>query len=92
MNPWQDPNSEKTPAAKPSIDQLDKKSSGLDGSTDMGKPTKEDEKNQGLKSMVVSGSPKRWNRWHSPCPQLAGEIPLIVLAEPGELDATDPTF
>ena len=57
MNPWQDPNSEKTPAAKPSIDQLDKKSSGLDGSTDMGKPTKEDEKTR-TRSMVVSGSPK----------------------------------
>ena len=38
--------------------------------------------------MVVSGSPKRWDRWHI-IPQLAvytiytTYIPLIVLAEPG---------
>ena len=39
------------------------------------------------KSMVVSGSPKRWAWWHI-IPHLAGKIPLIyipriVLAEPG---------
>ena len=46
--------------------------------------------------MVVSGSPKRWDWWHSPIPQLAGKIPLyiplIVLAEPGGLCATVPSF
>ena len=37
-------------------------------------------------SMVVSGSPKRWDRWHSPSPigrKNATYVPLIVLAEPG---------
>ena len=29
-----------------------------------------------VKSMVASGSPKRWDRWHI-IPQLAGQIPLI---------------
>ena len=46
--------------------------------------------------MVVSGSPKRWDRWHSPSPnwqeKYHWKIPLIVLAEPGGLYATDPTF
>ena len=42
--------------------------------------------------MVVSGSPKRWDRWHSPSPNWqvchTTYIPLIVLAEPGGLYAT----
>ena len=37
-------------------------------------------------SMVVSGSPKRWDRWHSPSPNWqvchTTYIPGIVLAEP----------
>ncbi len=40
---------------------------------------------EAYESMVVSGSPKRWDRWHI-IPQLAvytTYIPLIVLAEPG---------
>ena len=45
-------------------------------------------------SMVVSGSPKRWDRWHI-IPQLAvytTYIPLIVLAFWRGPYATDPTF
>ena len=42
-------------------------------------------------SMVVSGSPKRWDRWHSPSPNWQ-YIPLIVLAFWAVKNATDPTF
>ena len=54
---------------------------------------------QRLESMVVSGSPKRWDRWHSPSPNWQEKyhlyttyIPLIVLAFWGVKSATDPTF
>ena len=40
-----------------------------------------------FQSIVVSASPKRWDRWHSPSPNWQEKyhlyIPLIVLAEPG---------
>ena len=42
--------------------------------------------------MVVSGSPKRWDRWHSPSPFVGSKnttyIPLIVLAFWGVKNAT----
>ena len=42
---------------------------------------------RGFQSRVVSGSPKRWDRWHSPSPNWQEShttyIPLIVLAKPG---------
>ena len=49
-----------------------------------------------LDSMVVSGSPKRWDRWHI-IPQLAGKIPLTYTTYSpclrlGVKIATDPTF
>ena len=47
-------------------------------------------------SMVVSGSPKRWDRWHSPSPNWQEKYHLYTTYSPcrtwGVKNATDPTF
>ena len=47
-------------------------------------------------SMVVSGSPERWDRWHSPSPNWQEKCHLYTTYSPclrlGVKNATDPTF
>ena len=44
--------------------------------------------------MVVSGSPKRWDRWHSPSPNWQEKYHLYTtyILPSGGLYATDPTL
>ena len=43
-------------------------------------------------SMVVSGSPKRWDRWHSPSPNWQEKCHLYSLPSFGVKNATDPKY